>query len=362
MWLYAINLITIPIYARLIKDRKKFILVVAIQLFLILAFASVSMGVDSANYVNGYEYIKNKDFDGLMSSLRITGVSSLKWPYYYENGYTIFNWVSSHIGLTYHIFLAICAAINISAVSYFIYRYSKKPWLSFVLYCSLGFFMSDFGIVRQSLAISMMLFSYCFLDKKKYILGILFFFLAVSFHRVALITIPLVLLFIFYKRTITKKTFAILLSCMVPLLLLSGPIYENVVTAIMKAMNKGYAGHGLELNKRFFLYTGISCATLFGYDFSKIKRRVDSVACFALIMALACIIFGLYNDFLSRALKFYSIFLLILIPSIFDQYRGRKYVLLAEGAVFILLLGYMLSVISGTSLDPYVVQPGLLWF
>lgn len=360
MWLYILNILTIPIYALLIKDKKKFVILVSIQLFLVLALREITVGVDLGNYSEGYNYISRLDFDGLLSGLKPSGVSALTWQFEYENGYTILNWMFSHLGIGFHGFLVFCAAVNVSTISYFIYRYSKKPWLSFVIFCTFGFYMSTFGIIRHSLALSMCLLAYCFFEKKKYLFGILAFLLAFSFHRTALLALPVLALLVFPIKNITRKKFLYLLLLAVAVFVVSGPLYNNVIVNIMTAMEKVYVGNGIELNKKIFLFILFAIFMLFAYDFSKIKTKVENVSCYALVFTIYFTIIGFHNAALTRALPFYSIFLIILIPDLFAQYRAQKSVLMVEMAVVVLLVVYAYFVMRGSAIDPYIIYQGVL--
>ena len=358
MWLYILNVITIIIYAFLIKDKKKFVILVAIQLFLMLALRDVTMGVDMDNYMGGYNYISKMDFGGLMSSLKPSGVSELVYPYYYENGYTILNWIASHIGIGFHGLLVICAGINIASVSYFIYKYSKNPWFSFVIFCTFGFFIYDFGILRQSLALSMVIWAYVLADRRKLFFTILSFLLALSFHRAAIIALPILGLLYFRVKLITKKGLLYLLIFTIPIIVFSNFIYGNIIANVMSAMDKLYIAHENGLNKRIFLLFGMAIFMLFTYDFSKIKTKIDSVSCYALMFSLYFSIFGLHNEALNRASQFLSIFLVILVPNVLDQYRGQKSKLLIELSISLLLMVYMCSNLEDSVIVPYVLYQG----
>lgn len=361
MLLYILNIISIPIYALLIKDRRKFIILVAIQLFLILALREITVGVDLDNYLGGYNYISRMDFGELLSSLRPTGVSDLTWQFEYENGYTVLNWILSHMGLGFHGLLILCAAINVGSVSYFIYRYSKKPWISFLVYCALGFYMADFGLLRHSLALSMCLLSYCFLDRKRYFASALAFFLALCFHRTSILFVPMLLLLIIHIKDVTKKRFLYLLLGSLVVLAFAAPIYNNLLSNVMVSMGKNYTGaEDIEINKKIFVYLFLAIAMLIGYKFSNKKNRIENVSCYALIFTIWFTIIGFYNAFLTRALPFYSIFLILLIPDYFEQYRNQKSVVVLEAILTILLVGYMYSIVAGSAIDPYVIYKGVL--
>lgn len=360
MWIYLLNILMIPLYSRLFKNRRTFVIVVSLQLFLILALRSTSLGVDLSNYSDGYDYIRGLGFSDVMSRIHFFHEADLVYPFSYEGGYVLFNWMVSHIGLNFHGFLVVCAAINVVSISWFIYRYSKKPWLSFIIFSAFGFFAYDFGIIRQSLALSMFLLSYIFFDKRKKIAGILLFVIAFWFHRTVIIALPL--LFVFRSKMITKKRFFMLLLLSIPMLLLSRPIYDGLVVDIMSSMGKGYTGHDAAANNMILLLMCISMIVLVFYNFSRIKSRISSVACLALVFAIYFSIFGLYNDNLARALPLYSIFLVVLIPDVVDQYKDQRMTFIVEVGIYLLLTGFMYYSLSGSYIDPYVFnQGGFLW-
>ncbi len=354
MWIYLINVITIPIYYKLIKDRKKFVLLVAFQLFLILAMSNISMGIDNGNYSGGYEYIKSLNFSDMVSNLQWSGVARLVYPYNFENGYTVFNWLVSHIGIGFQGFLTICAFINISSISLFVYKFSKKPWLSFVIFCTFGFFVYDFGILRQSLALSMVLFSFVYLERKKRIRSFICFLLAIGFHRVSIMVLPLLLLF--NRRPINKKVFLLLLIAGLVLLIFSYSIYQDIILNLILFTGKGYMGHGPRINSMIVFFTIASIITFVMYNFSRVKKGIESVSLYALIFALYLCIFGMYNDTLARSLQFYSIFLLVLVPNGLIQYRHMKYFKLIQFVIYLALVGFMYYEISGSHLDPYIAN------
>lgn len=361
MWIYLFNIITIPIYSRIFKNRKVFVTIVGLQLFLILALRSVTLGVDLPNYKGGYEYIGGLEFDDILSRLNIFGTANLIYPYNYESGYAVFNWFLSHIGLNFHGFLVACAIINTVSISWFIYRYSKKPWLSFVIFSTFGFFAYDFGIIRQSLALSMVLLSYIQLDKKKRFASIISFLVALNFHRTSIIALPLLL--IHFASIITKKRFLILLILSALVIIFSSFIYNNIIVNIMSYMGKsGHIGHDATMNNMLLLLYFIAILVIIFYNFSRIKDKVNSVACYALAFAIYFSIFGLYNDVLARALQYFSVFLVIIIPETLDQYKDQKIIILIETGIYLLLAGLMYYNISGSAIDPYIFNDGgFLW-
>lgn len=352
MWIYIFNIITIPIYYKIIKNKKKFVLLVALQLFLMLALSNVSMGIDNGNYSGGYDYISGLSFSDMISNLRWSGLARLVYPFNFENGYMVLNWIVSRFGIGFQGFLTICAFINIGSVSLFIYKFSKRPWLSFIIYCAFGFFAYDFGILRQSLALSMVLLSFVCLGVGKKLRSVICFLIAISFHRVAIMVLPLLILF--NNVRMNKKIFSRLLIVGMVLLILSYPIYQDIVVSFMNFMEKGYVGHEARLNSMFVFFFISSVVTLFMYNFSKVEKGIESVSLYALILAFYLCIFGLYNDVLARSLQFYSIFLLISVPNGLSQYEHWKSMRLIKTIIYLMLVGFMCYEIGKSHLNPYV--------
>ena len=68
----------------------------------------------------------------------------------------------------FQFFLFVLAVIMIGAVSVMIYRYSPQPWLSFLIYNCLSFFITyDFSAIKQGLAMAILIGArMCIMEKK----------------------------------------------------------------------------------------------------------------------------------------------------------------------------------------------------
>ena len=187
MAVYILSFLSLPIYHLLVKDRRKYVMLVTAQLFLILALRAPTLGVDLGNYSGGYAYISSLGFTDMLSRLRLISPAELVYPYSYESGYVVLNWLLGKIGIGFHAFLILHAAFCMSSFGLFIYRYSKAPWLSFAMFFSLSYFEYSFGILRQILAICILLFAVPFIERKKPIPFFLLVILAFTIHRTALI-------------------------------------------------------------------------------------------------------------------------------------------------------------------------------
>lgn len=96
----------------------------------------------------------------------------------------------------------VTSAITIGLIMYTIITRSKFPILSVLIFFLVGFFFDSLNIVRQYLAISLVVAAYPFLlEKKKYFLYALFVILAGLMHSTAFIMLVLIL---FNKKMIAN--------------------------------------------------------------------------------------------------------------------------------------------------------------
>ena len=355
MTIYIINILLIIVYAILIKNRKKFIILVSIQLFLILALRSSSLGVDLANYSAGFNYIKTLNFPEMISKLHFFKIADLIYPFDYESGYVVLNWVISHLGFNFHGFLVVCAFVNIFSFSYFIYKYSDIPWLSYVILCTFGIYTYFFGIIRQSLALSIFLWSLHFWINKKRLKSILLFIIAFLCHRAIIIALPIFLFANF--KPINRKKFLILLIFSIPFLIFSRFIYVNVIYAIMSILGKGYVGHGLQLNNLIILLYFLSSIVLIFVNFDKIKNnKMCNISLYTLLISIFIEIMGLYNDNFARTMQIYNTFLLLSIPSLIKQYNNQKVIAIVKTLLVLLLIIFMVHSLKNSKIVPYEIE------
>ena len=111
-----------------------------------------------------------------------------------EIGYKIIVKICLLITKDYAILFAVTSAIIIGLTFYTIFKESPYPALSVVIYFLAGFFFHSLNIMRQYLAISVLLFSYKYLVDKKYWIFIISVIVAFLLHSVSIIMVAAMLL------------------------------------------------------------------------------------------------------------------------------------------------------------------------
>lgn len=317
MILYIINLLIIPLYG-LIKNKKISVFMISFQLFLFLAFRSIETGVDLINYNGGYEYIASLDFHQLLSRLNLFKVADLVYPYSYESGYVILNWLSSSLGFSFHSFLVIIAFFTMLSVGVFIYRYSSIPWLSFILFIGLGMYIYSFGILRQTIAMCILLWSVPYIERNNYKKAIIILMLAFTVHRNCII---FVLLFLFNKIRITKYTVTKYLIVCFILIIVSPLIYNYVISKFLIYLGKtSYVTSDFRINNQIILIYIIAILVVNFVNIKAFNNKTNRMTFWAFLLTIPFQILGMNNDGFARIIEYYYVFAIILIPFTISNY------------------------------------------
>ena len=179
---YAIILFA-GLYSKFLKDEKTKKRVICftgfLVVFLVLALRHQRMGID-LKYRQMYGYLWSFDMIGKASwDLVLRSHSFLN----YERGYMTFNKLVSAFTKDRNVFMAICAFLSVAPVFIFIYKKSKRPLMSIIIYLGLPVFLICFSGLRQGIAIGFTVLSMFLVEKKKPIIFVLLIiFIKQLFH------------------------------------------------------------------------------------------------------------------------------------------------------------------------------------
>lgn len=97
------------------------------------------------------------------------------------------------------IFIIACAILCNVGIIYAILKKSEQVEMSVLIYFFLNFYFMGFSLIRQSIAISMIMIAYIKYMDKKYIQALIFALLAISFHNTAIIALGAVMGYQIFK-------------------------------------------------------------------------------------------------------------------------------------------------------------------
>lgn len=157
-----------------------YLIVSFIQLAFIRTFVDIHSVPDLENYIDTFNYLKNNP----VSSLFVTTGEKTN-----ELGFRLLMWIVGALGGTFRLFLFVVASIYLYFYRTAIKKYSPSVILS-VLFLLLTSFNQSIYILRQHLAMAVLLLSYDYIIERKIFKYLFTCLVAVLFHTSALVWIP----------------------------------------------------------------------------------------------------------------------------------------------------------------------------
>ncbi len=303
-----------------------------------VGFAIVTfIGCIHYNYGNDYEvyyYLWNTISQLSLNELFTTEIHT-------EPGWRIINWLFKFENG----FFALVAILNIIQ-NYIYYRVIKTIvprnwwWLSmFVYLCTTTNYPLFFSMMRQGLAISLILASFLYLRKKKVMPTLGLIILASTFHSSALITLPIVLLnYSKYKRIPVFALIILFLTFIVY-------VFKDIIDFVMKAFlsmsifetySTYTAGESVSLGLGFLLRIVPYLVSLYFLIAREQELSIEEKQ-ITLISYVAFLFFPLATmgvTLVERIGYYFSIFQIVTIPLL---YRKIKIKPIRNGLIFVLI-------------------------
>ncbi len=297
-----------------------FILFFLILMWFFTAFRGINIGNDTANYVKYF------------NSINSGGVDS---GYVIELGYQYLNLLISYITDDPHVFLIIVATICYVSIGIYIFKFSKNKAISLVLV--FYFCFSNFvNILRQDLAMIIVLYAYQLIKHKHGFVAFLLIMLAAQFHTSAYVA----LLYFLYKLYPRNLLISLLIAAFVLVLSVSGvlnSILGNLITEYQNYFNSkyaqtGYLGISVELVRNFFIFLILHRV----YSVGKTRKDRVTYASAFILLIFSCLSFTV--NLFSRACVYFALPCLSELPNAFyENNRSPKKYWLAVLCVLLLV-------------------------
>ena len=362
----AINLIVgyvMDINSDRIK-RKRFCIFSAFILIFFAAMRDVSVGRDTSLFCASYETIINND-----------------WSFYssisdrYEFGFFALCKILGYLSDSPQLLIVVTSICIISAIYYLVYKNSKDLVLSIIIFIGFQFYATSLNLMRQMLALSILIVGYQnFLKKKKYVLYTIICLIACLFHKSAIMGVALVLPFIFDTKEIQGFIFFCGLMVFLFLDLIFSHIansvgYEQYLGSEFDTPNYFAAVLNFVIYFIFYLFSIFSYkqARKDGYNTTSVFKKGncdvvrlgyvnDGKLIVIISIALVFLLLSIRSIIFERAGLYFEIFVIILIPNMIEtQHKSKR--LFFRMIIIILAITYCIVVLSlrpeWTSVVPY---------
>lgn len=352
--------------------KKQFVFVVFGIMTLISALRASTIGIDlDLHYAKNYE---------LISSVNWSDIPIFATLKQYELGYCYFTKLLTYISTDVQFYIIFTSVVIYGVHGYFFYKKSEDIILSSSLFMFFCLFYMYMNIVRQAIAVSILLMAYLIFSESKkkvhnYVVFVLLVILASVFHSSAILCLVYLL---FDKLKFTK--IHMLLGIVVTALIYVG--YSSVYKFVLSILggNDKYSSYldseeyGVGyMNLQSIYYVIITLgAFLLGYYilvwkdktshklFAKQEYKVKSNESFMLYMsfiAFACRLLIFKMSIITRFTFYFIPFVLILYPYAISKFKRRSNRIILNLTVYGVCLIYFVWVTLSNADTLYGVVP-----
>lgn len=306
------------------NGRSIYCALIFIILTLFMGLRAESVGCDVVQYVYRYENVK--------ALIEMGGTTMLEWGYNYLSYF-----FHDILGVPFQVFLFFLSSVTCFSIVFILYRYSEDVFTSLTLYLTLGCFTMAMSGLRQSLAISLLLLSLFFCEKRKIIPFLILCILAFSMHNSSLIFI--LVYFLWGKRLSLKTCFSLLVASFGSILFANVLIF--FVSFFMPTKYSGmdlYVGYNINyLVLAVPVVITFFCTFFLDYEQDGKLNETDSFFFICSLLYLVMMFLSLKNNQLGRLSYYFSVGNLIIVASTL-KYQMKKDVRSAKIVKFIILM------------------------
>lgn len=306
------------------KRRNKiiFVVIACLQWILISGLRADSVGDDTENYMLFFDEHSalswNKVFKGLGDYIN-TGKMGSVWYLDTEPLFVVFNKLVSVFTTDHVVYKFLIAIIFMSALGRYVYKYSKDPCLSFILYGGLFFNMFSLTGYRQVLAVALILFGFRFIKERKLVSFLILLFFAYFFHRTSLIFI---LLYVLANKKITPNYILIGVAALVGLIVFRSQVFVLVRDFVGYEEYVGNYGFKQEM---FMLLLGIITFGAF-WRFKEVTKEEPGALLYynGLILSWFMMPLAMESPSCMRLVYNFAFVLMLLVPLIVQSFREKR--------------------------------------
>lgn len=284
------------------ERRKYYIVIMAIIHSFVCGFRYQYLTGDLQTYHNTYVTLTNYGWfsDEIIQDGRNTGFQMFM------------KLIATLTNSNYQLFLLIVAVIIEVVVALLIYKYSPRPWLSYMVWNCLGFYIFGFSAVKQSLSMAFIVLAMICILESRMKLFVVFVAMAGFIHAPAFAFLPAYFL---AKRRVNMWMIGLYIAATGLIFVFRDQIvifvseyyYEEATMELLQFGTEGLGG-------RFFVIVLILiCGVLL-----KGFREKEFESLFHIIVVSAIFqMFSVYNNVFTRFADYYFQFAILFIPLIF---------------------------------------------
>ena len=326
---------------RSVTVKKKYCIITGILLFSFLALRSRTLGsTDTTNYYNT-----------MARAINSPSWASFFRPDLYEAGSQFFIWSLSRVFKDPQWLIVVTSGIYVVSIMFCLWNNSKCIPLALMMYICLGMMSFQMQGMRQALAMSICLLAYESAKKRKLIPFVLLVFLAMQFHRTAIVFLPVYLL---SGLKFNWKSIACVMIGCIAILLISTRVVSIANNLFERDYNNTVSSGG-------FVALAIYMIIIIIVPWLTKRTMLESQevgAFYILLIGATCYMMSYFGAQAAERISFYFMFSqCIILPNVIvDGRLNSKSRVIALYIDFFLIVALNMYRLQGSDMVPY------LWF
>lgn len=327
-------------------NRSMLVNLMCIELIFFASMRSYNVGADTIRYVTALEeYCQYSAFE-------IIKAESI-YPYRFELGYFWFTKLCALFNLNYSLFLLIIACIIYIPTFKLINKYSPFPLLSLLIYFGFELFSYSLGLLRQFIALSIVLIGLDNLFSKKFLRWLFYVFLASLFHQSAIICLAYWVI-----NRFNFKRILILSVLLQPVFLFFGRYILIIVFSLSTFYNPYIGSIHDNVNSSYIMLVMYDLLLLVCIYHQFCLKRINTIIFdFAIksVPVICCLQALAYSlGIFGRVLMYFSIFNIVLIPMLIKDIFNKQQAFFIAGITgFAFIILFVIRTFSPLFISEY---------
>lgn len=262
-----------------------------------------------------------------------------EWLFY------VLTWVCANVFKNDQALIFIAALVTNTLIVCFFAKYAKPFWFVIFLYISSGAFSASMNILRQYIAVAILLWCYPLAQKRKFLPYLILVVIASFFHQSAWLMLPVY--FVLRRRQFDLWTIAI-----AGIALLVFANFEEVMSSVLPNTEYDHyldditeGGYGVGLIRVATWLVPYVIILLFHKRFNDhFRTQYDTL--YAVLLAACISVVSLQYVFVARIDAYFTLITylaIIKIPDLFDE-KGKRLMLCAMVLLFFIFGAYQYSI------------------
>ena len=323
------------------KAKKIFFVIVAFTQLLLVMTLRNQIGFDYNMYAIGFNQMRDEGF---------TSLTYKDW----EIGFVVMTKLLGMFLPNYIWYLAFLSIFAVIPAAVFIGRHSEMPWLSTILYINVFLYFMEMNFLRQMIAVSLVMLSWEFIKRNKFIGFAVSIAAASLFHQTVLFLLPVYLLI----KMQPKMKELIVYGYFILWFYMSSEGFINIITTFY---HEEYTDTEFLTDGLSFVYAIFPLViTVISFLLVKFGTvNITSENKYLINLSLICTIFMVTmskHAIFERFSYYFMIFLILLVPVIYKSLlakginttlaNGKTIVLTSEKQRKMLAMGFLAGVLA----------------